>query len=111
MLITKSFLPHVCQLNGAFGASVHEPITTLWVEFSSCDNLRQLFHVGRLDIDNVEALVLNVQVPQVYPQIVTANKGFSIAVHRDAVDVVGMGICICSAGYCGHDRIVVGEAG
>ena len=63
VLITKRTLTHICQLNRAFGACVHKPVAALRVEFGSGDDLRKLFHIRRLDIDNVEALILNVQVP------------------------------------------------
>ena len=45
------------------------------MELSGRDDLGQLFHVSRLDVDDVEALVLNVQVPEVYTQIIAAGPG------------------------------------
>jgi hypothetical protein len=65
VLIAKRSLPHVRKLNGALRASVHEPIAACWVEFGSCDYLRKFLHVCWFNIDDVEALVLNVQVPQI----------------------------------------------
>ena len=65
MLITQRALSHVCQLDGPFGACIHEPVAAHRVELGGGDNLSQLFHVGGLDINNVEALVLDVEVPQV----------------------------------------------
>jgi hypothetical protein len=50
------------------------------MEFSSCDNFGEFFHVSGLDINNVEALILDVQVPKVDSQIITANKGLPVTV-------------------------------
>lgn len=63
MLVTQCTLTHVCQLNSSFGACIHEPITAYGMELGSSNDLRELFHVGRFDIDDVEALVLNVKIP------------------------------------------------
>jgi hypothetical protein len=35
------------------------------VEFGSSDDLCKLFHVRRLDVHDIEALILDIQVPQV----------------------------------------------
>lgn len=110
MLVAESTLAHVGQLNRALGASIHEPVAALWVELRRSDNLRQLLHIRRLDIDNVEALILDVQVPEVYPQVIRRNEGLSVAVHRDAVDVVGVRIGVCSARHGRHNSIVVRQA-
>lgn len=74
------------------------------------DDLGQLFHVGGLDIDYVEALVLDVEIPEVDTQIVTANEGFTIAVYRYAVDVIGVSVCIGSSGDGGNNSVMVREA-
>ena len=63
MLITERSLPHICQLDGSFAGGVHEPITAYRMELGSCDHLGKLLHVGGLDVHDVEALVLDVQVP------------------------------------------------
>jgi len=63
MLIAESTFSHVCELDGAFATGVHEPIAALRVKFCGSDDLCKLLHVSRLDIHNVEALVLNVEVP------------------------------------------------
>lgn len=110
MLITKSAFSHIGQLDGSFGAGIHEPITTLGVKFCSGYYFCQFLHIGRLDIDNVEALVLDVEIPQIDAEIVTADKGLSIAVDRDAVDVISMRICICSPRHSGYNCIVVGHS-
>lgn len=111
MLVTQSAFSHVCKLDRAFGACIHEPVAALWVEFCGCDDFSQFFHVRWLNIDYIEALVLNVQVPQIYAQIITADECFSIAVYGDAVDVVGVSIGVGSTRYSGHHSIVVCEAG
>lgn len=80
MLIAESTLPHICQFDSAFRACVHEPIAANGVKFSGGDNLCQLLHIGGLDVNDVEALVLNVEVPEVDPEVITTDKGLSIAV-------------------------------
>lgn len=107
MVIAQSALPHVGQLDGALGAGIHEPVAASGMEFSRSDDLRELFHIGRLDIDNVEALVLDVEVPQVDSQIVTADERLTVAVHRDAVDVIGVCVGVRTAGDGSHYRIMV----
>lgn len=110
MLVAESTLAHISQLNRALRARIHEPVAALWMELCRGDNLRQLLHVRWLDVDNVEALILDVQVPEVYPQVVRRDKGLSVAVHRDAVNVVGVRIGVCSARHGGHNSIVVCQA-
>ena len=110
MLIAQCALPHVGQLDCAFRARVHEPVTAAGVELCRRDNLRELLHVRRLDVDDVEALVLDVQVPQVYAEIVAADEGLAVAVYRDAVDVVGVRVGVGSTRYGSHDGIVVRKA-
>lgn len=109
MLVAKGSLSHVGQFDGTLGAGVHEPVAAQGVELGSCYHLGQLLHVGWLDVDNVEALVLYIQVPEVDAQIITADKRLPVAVHRNAVDVVGVRICIRPAWHSGHDGIVVRE--
>lgn len=111
MLVTEGTLSHVGKLDGALGAGIHEPVATLWVELGGSDDLSKLFHVSRFDVDNVEALVLDIQVPEIDAQVVAADVRLAIAVDRDAVDVVGVGVGICSPGYSGNDSIVMCEAG
>lgn len=81
------------------------------MEFRSRDDLGQLLHISGFDIDNVEALILNIQVPEVDAQIITAYVGLSIAVDRNAVDVVGVGVGIRPPRYCSDHGIMMCEAG
>lgn len=108
--VAKSSLTHVSQLDGSLAAGIHEPIAAEWVEFCSSNDLGQLLHVGRLDINNVEALILNVEVPQVDAQVITADVCFAIAVHRNAIDVVSVGVGVHAARYSGNDCVVVCHA-
>ena len=66
MTIAESAFSHVRQLDRPLGARVHEPIAALRVEFRSRNDLRELFHVRWFDIHDIEALILNVQVPEIY---------------------------------------------
>lgn len=81
MLITQSAFSHVSKLDGAFRACIHEPITALWMKFCSRDDFCQFFHIGWFNVHNIEALILNIQVPKIYSQIITADECLSIAVH------------------------------
>ena len=80
------------------------------MELRGRNNLSQLLHVCGFDVDYVEALVLDVEVPEVDPQIIAANERFAIAVDRYAVDMVGMRVCIRLTRYCGNDGVVVCES-
>lgn len=60
MLIAESALSHIGELDRALGAGVHEPVTAGGMELGGGDDLGQLLHVCRLNIDNVEALVLDI---------------------------------------------------
>lgn len=111
VLITQGAFSHVCKLDGALRACVHEPITALWVELCSCDDLGEFLHIRWLDVYNIEALVLYVEVPEIDAQVITADEGLAITVHRDAVDVVRMSICIRSPWNRCNDRVVVCETG
>ena len=42
---------------------------------------RQQLNVRRLDVDDVEALILDVQVPQVYPKIIAGDERLAVAVY------------------------------
>jgi len=111
VLITQCPLAHIRQLDGSLRASIHKPVTTGRVEFGRGDNFGEFFHVGRFDIDNVETLVLDVEVPEVNPEIITTYEGLSVTVDGDAVDVVCMGVCICPPRYGCDNSIVVCHPG
>jgi hypothetical protein len=110
MLVAESACAHVRQLDRAFGARIHEPVAAQGVEFGGSNNFGEFLHVRRLNIDDVEALVLDVQVPEVYAQIVAAYEGFTVAIYRDTIDVVGMSIGIGTAGDGGYNCVVVRKA-
>ncbi len=80
------------------------------MELGRRDHLRQLFHVGRLDVHNVEALILDVQIPEVNAQVVATDERLAITVDRDTVDMVRMSIGISPAGHGGDDGVVVSKA-
>ena len=80
------------------------------MKLGSSDDLGQFFHVGWLDIHNVKTLVLNIKVPEVDSEIITADEGLAIAVHGNAVDVVCMGIRVCPSRYSGNDCVMVSHA-
>jgi hypothetical protein len=45
----------------------------------SAAHLLQLFHVFRLDVNNVERVVANASVPQVNAEVIRRQKGFIVA--------------------------------
>ena len=61
-------------------------------------------------IHDIKALVLDIQVPQVYPQVIRTNKSLPVRVNTDAVDVVGMRICIRPSRHSSHNRIMVRQS-
>jgi hypothetical protein len=79
------------------------------VEFRRRDYLCQFFHVGRLDVYDVEALVLYVEVPEIDPKVVATDERLSVAVYGYAIDVVCMSVCICLTGNSGHDGVVMSK--
>jgi hypothetical protein len=79
------------------------------MEFRRGDHLGQLFHVCRLNIDYVEALILDVEVPKVDAKIVAADEGLAITVDRYAIDVVCVGIRICPPGDSSNDGVMMGH--
>jgi len=111
MLVAERALTHVGELDGTLGAGVHEPVAAHGVELCSRDNFCQLFHVRRLNVHDVEALVLDVQVPEIYAQIITADEGLSVTVDRYAVDMISMGISICPARHGCNHSVVMGKPG
>lgn len=110
MLVTERTLAHICQFDGALGACVHEPIAALRVELCGCNDFGQLLHIRRLNIDDVEALILNIEIPEVDPEVITADECLSVAVDRDAIDVVGVGISIRASRDGSYDGIVMRQA-
>ena len=107
VLVTQRPLSHVGKLDGTLGTGIHEPIAAGGMEFGGRDHFRQLLHVRRLDIDDVEALILNIKVPQVHAQIVATDECFPVAVDGDTVDVIGVCISVRPPGNGGHDGIMV----
>ena len=77
------------------------------MELCRGDDLGQFLHIRGLDIDNVEALVLYIQIPEIDSQVITADEGLPIAIHGYAVDVVCMGIGICASRNSCHDGVMV----
>ena len=63
VLVTEGILSHISKLNGALRARVHKPIAALWMKFRGGNDLSQLLHVCGFDVHNIEALVLNIEIP------------------------------------------------
>lgn len=110
VLVAKGALAHVGEFDSTLGARVHEPVTARGVKLGSGDDLGQLFHVRGLNVHDVEALVLDIQVPQVNTKVVAADECLSVAVNGYAVDVVGVGVGIGLPRHSCDYGVVVGEA-
>jgi len=63
------------------GAAVGEEVALGRVEFRGGDHFGQVLHVSRLDVDDVEAGVATLQVPQVDAQVVCTNVRLAV-LHR-----------------------------
>lgn len=111
MLVTKSTLSHVSQLDGPFRAGIHEPVAALRMELGSGDDFSEFLHIRRLDVDDVEALVLDIKVPKIDAEVVAADERLSIAIDGDAVDVVGVSVGVRSSRNSGDNSVVVCKAG
>lgn len=81
------------------------------MELSGSDDFGEFFHVRRLDVDDVEALILDVKVPEIDAEVVAADEGLSVAIDGDAVDVVGVGVGVRSPRDSGDNSVVVCKAG
>lgn len=53
VFVTESRGPHVTEAQRALAAAVDEQVAVLRVELRRRDHLRQVFHVGRLDVHDV----------------------------------------------------------
>ncbi|KAK1239566.1 LOW QUALITY PROTEIN: hypothetical protein MKX07_001020 [Trichoderma sp. CBMAI-0711] len=73
--------------------------------------MTSLLHVGGFDVNDVEALILDVEVPEVDAQIVTANERFAITVDGYAVDVVRVGVGVGPSRDGGNDGVMMCETG
>jgi len=53
MPITQRCVTHICKLDVALRARVHEEITMDGVELGGSDDFGQLLHVHRFDVDDI----------------------------------------------------------
>lgn len=53
VFVTQCCFPHVAQAQGAFAATIDKQVTVVGVKLGRCDHLRQILHVGRLDVHDV----------------------------------------------------------
>lgn len=101
------------------------------MEFGRSDDLRKLLHVHWLDVDNVwltpvsfpqtqwtdstrgltEALIADVQVPQVDSQVICRDVCLTIRVHGYRVDVISVSIGIDLSRDGRGDRVVGSHLG
>ena len=93
------------------------------MELGRSDDFSQLLHVHGFDIDDVctrhkwrlqgykrapltEALVTDIEVPEIYSKIVGGDVSFLIRIDGDGVDVVCMSVGVDLAGN-GSDNVVL----
>lgn len=107
VLVTKSPLSHVGHLDSSLWTGIHEEIAAGGVKFWRRYDLRQLLHIRRFDVHDVETLILNVKIPQVDSEIVTADKRLSIAIYRYAVDMISVRICVCPSRHGRNNRVMM----
>ena len=53
MLVAQGLLPHVTEPQRPLAAAVHKQVAVERVELGRRDDLRQVLHVGRLDVHDV----------------------------------------------------------
>lgn len=53
MPVAQRWIPHVAQADSSFAAAVNKGVALMGVELGRRDDLGQLLHVCRLDVDNV----------------------------------------------------------
>lgn len=51
--VTQGRGAHVTQPDCPFATAVHEGVAVVGMELSCCDHLRELLHVGRLDVHDI----------------------------------------------------------
>lgn len=110
VMVAECTLAHIRKLNRALGAGVHEPVAALWMELGSRYDLGELLHIGRLDVDNVKALLLYVKIPEVDAQVIAADKCLAVTIHGNTVDVVCVSIGVGAARNSRDDCVVVCQA-
>lgn len=53
VFVTESGGSHVTEAQGALAAAVHKQVAVVRVELGCCYDLRQILHVGWLDVHNI----------------------------------------------------------
>lgn len=80
------------------------------MEFGCCNDLGEFFHVSWFDVNDIEALILDVEIPEIDPQVVTTDEGLSVAVDGDTVDMIGMSILVRSTRHRSDDSVMMCQA-
>jgi len=62
------------------------------MEFGRGDDFGELLHVVWLNVDDVERLIGDLDVPEIDSQIIRGDVGLSVAIGGDRVDVVSVGV-------------------
>mmetsp|Transcript_50687 Transcript_50687/g.162253 ORF Transcript_50687/g.162253 Transcript_50687/m.162253 type:complete len:260 (+) Transcript_50687:121-900(+) len=88
MAVAQRRVAHVGQADAPLAAAIRKQAAVARMEVCRGDHLCEVLHIGRLNVHNVEALVADLQVPEVHPQVVRGDVRLVVAVHCDRVDVV-----------------------
>lgn len=53
VLVAQGSCPHVTEPQRTLAAAVDKEVAMVGMELGCCDHLREVFHVGWLDVDNI----------------------------------------------------------
>ena len=59
-------LSEITNISEALRSGVHEQVSTLGMEDRGCDDLVELVHFRRLNIDHIENIEGSVHIPQIH---------------------------------------------
>lgn len=62
-----------------------------------------------LDVNDLEALVVNIQIPEIDSKIITTDEKLSIAIDGDTVEIIRVSVDITLPGSCCRHNFVVYE--
>ena len=83
---------HVAESNGPFAAAIDEGVAVDGMKLGGGDDFRQVLHVGRFHVDDVEGLIGDFQVPQVDAEIIGAHVSLVVGIDGNGVDVVRVSV-------------------
>ncbi len=88
MPVAESSHSHVTKADEAFARAIDKVVAVCRVKLGGSNNFRQFLHVGRLDVDYIEALISYVQMPEVDAQVISRKVCLGVRVNRDRIYVI-----------------------